>query len=355
MHRRFRLVWLLPFAVPLLVPCLILFLLWDQYRPQPAIPDAPHREILSSDPNLSAIARLDVCIAGAVQDRYLLALDHRLVYLYSDGTPRGPFLRLQDVRETVPSWQSEGTQYPISMAVRDDTLFLTSSLEAQAYDLDTGELLWQSQVLPGHTGNVIVPDQLPGLTIYYTAYNPVQRSAVILTLDPQTGSVIQRADYPLDEPASMIPYSASGFLWLGADGIWLSPNSADPPTWRFHTRGQVARWPLQYGNTLVVSSGFFPQMSVVRLDTGELVWEDLREFVSLPVVYRGLIFALTRGAELVALDPESGHQVRSVTFTALTPEEGSRSYLYTLAATEEIIAVYFGDSCEVFIFASPAA
>jgi len=219
------------------------------------------------------------------------------------------------------------------MAVRDTSLFLTLSVEAQAYNLDTGELLWRNQVLPGHTGNVIVPDQVPGLTIYYTVYNPVRRAAVILTLDPQTGSVIQEVDYPLEEPAAMIPYTGTGVLWLGAEEIWLSPASTDRPLWHYQVRGEVARWPLQYGNALIVSSGFFPQISAIRLDTGQLIWEDLREFVSLPVIYRGLIFALTRGAELVALDPASGHQRRSDTFTPLTPEEGSLSYLYTIAAS----------------------
>ena len=355
MRSRFRLVWLLPFAPPVIFASLILFLVWDQYRPRPLTPDSQPREILLTTLELTLLNSFDKCIAGAVNQNVLLAIDHHVAYVHSDGTPNGPYIRSQDVFQTEASWQSAGTPYPYSMVAFGDRLFLSSSLEVRALSLASGELVWRSEVLPGHAGNVISADPRGALTIYYTQDALPEMAAVILHLDPQTGSLIEKQAYRISDFALMAPFTRQGVLWISGDDIWFSPTPTDPAIWRVETGGRIAQWPPQYHNLLLVSSGFFPEILAIDSDTGEIAWEDQREFASLPVIFRGLVYAITKDAKLIALQPETGQERGSIQFSPQTTQDSSRSHLYAVASSSEILAVYFGDSCQLFVFEPPAA
>lgn len=354
MPRRFRLVWMLPFAVPILFASLVLIQVWDQYRPQPPTPSIQPRDVQTGSAHFRLLALHDICAAGADYDNTVLAIDHQVVYLYSDGTPRGPYIRSQDVFQASPSWQSAGTPYPFSMAAFGDSLFLASSLEVRAYDLRTGDTLWLSRVLPGHAGNAIRADLRHGLTIYYTQDSPLPMSAVVLRLDPETGSLVQKSAYPIPQFALMAPASIDAVLWLSGEDMWLSPTATDLPSWRIRTPGRVAEWPLTFGNLLIVASGLFPQIMAIDMASGQTAWQDQREFVSLPVLHRNMVYALTKNAELVGLDPQTGSERASLQFSP-PATEFRRSYLYAVASSNDILAVYFGDSCQLFVFATPAA
>jgi len=329
---------------------MVVFLLWDDYRPRPAAPSSPPHEILVNRSQLNLLASFQVCVAGAVNDNALLALDHRLVYLYSDGTPFGPRLRLQDLYEASPTWESGETPHPFSMAASDDTLFLSSSLEVRAYSLANGELLWQNMVLPGHTGNVIAQATGQGVTVYYTQDNPVTREATVLTLDPASGDVITKTSYPCQECARMAPLLSNGVLWIGTEHIWRSSSPTDDALWRIDSRPRIALWPVEYEHLIIFSSGFFPSIYAIDAATGSTAWQDDREFASLPVVFRGLLYSITRDSTLSELDPSTGSQLGFIQFSPLEPDIGSRSNLYALASSDEILAAYFGDSCQILVF-----
>ena len=354
MRTRFRLVWLVPLAALLFFVGLIVFSLWYQYRPHPTTPDSAPRSILASSTSLRLVSRLEICADG-IADNPMLAIDHQVIYMHSDGTPMGPYIRLHNVFDTAPVWQSHGTRYPYSMAVLGDNLILSSSLDVWAYGLDSGELRWRSEVLPGHARNVISLDPALGLTIHYTEDTPPQMRAVMLQIEPQTGSLLEKLVYPIPAYALMAPYTNEGVLWVSGEDMWLSPTPTDPPVWRVQTGGQIAGWPIQSSDLFLVSSGLFPKILAIDSATGNVIWQDEREFASTLAMFHGLAYAITKDAALVALEPDTGHQAGSIEFSPQATEASTRSHVYAVVASSDILAAYFGDSCELFVFELPAA
>jgi outer membrane protein assembly factor BamB len=156
----------------------------------------------------------------------------------------------------------------------------------------------------------------------------------------------------------MVPFPDLHYLWLSGNSLWLAPPPPVPEAWRVDTGDSIpgiAMWPVQYGQTTILSPGLYPRIIAVDSASGKDIWEDSREFASLPILFRGTLYALTKDAALVALDPTSGLELARAEFSPSQTEETTRSHIYARSASDEVLVVYFGDSCQMFAFSPSGA
>ena len=357
MTSRFSPKWPNPFALMFAFLAIIIYIIWDSYRVTGSSPALPQRTASSSSLSIQQIASVpDLCIGlGDFRYRRILAIDHRFAYVTYDGTWNGGTLHLFDTIRGKESWVVGDLHSLKSMAASQSALYVIVNWEIRSYDLESGDLLWQSDQLPDRTGYAMVEHPVDKLIVHSSEDLLGKWEAVIREVDPSSGEFISLSRIPLSEYALIAPSASLVYLWLSETELALAPSPDTPAHWRVDTGDRIHSWPIEYKNVVLVSTGFFSRLLAIDVTSGSIIWHDNRDLISGPTVFNGVIYALTKDAQLVGLNPITGNLQGSIRFLPSTTEESTRSHLYAVSSSNDILIVYFGDSCEMFTYKVPDA
>jgi outer membrane protein assembly factor BamB len=357
MSSEFRPRWLLLFLPVLLLIAAVLFLVSDFASERPLSPEIPPRATLSSSLQLKRIGVVsNQCIGPSdFTQQPILAIDDRLAYFTTYGTFQGGVIHLYDTATNEEQWAAGDIEGTWSMAATATNLYASVNWELRAYDLRTGELVWRSDQLPGHSSYAMVPNPVDRIFLHSTDDSHWDSAAVIREFDLFSGKLLSTRRLPIAEFSRIVPSRTLKYLWLSESGLELAADSGNQPTWQVDVGEQIRSWPVELGNLLVLRVGYPSSLFALEASTGRTVWRVEEDLASDPVIFQGKVYAITVDAELVALDPSTGLRIGSIQFSPAVTNGLSRRNLYSVTASDEILVVYFGDSCEILIYAAAAA
>ncbi len=220
------------------------------------------------------------------------------------------------------------------------TIFAVTSLGIDAYDVQTGQLLWSTEL---GQGRVPVRPQLDGsvLRIYY--------GETVYELDLVSGKII--SSLPRQELYWMVSHieihQPSPELMVGKDRItgqqvWENHNPAfslDPPPQDFDQHKLVVK---------TVGRG----ICALDLDTGEYIWCRSETYISNPAIHyvMGIGYVLREGFVLEKIDLQTGTVLAETTFlpSPVTPDVHNYGYPYYVSLDGNTLLLLFGDSQQLF-------
>jgi outer membrane protein assembly factor BamB len=220
------------------------------------------------------------------------------------------------------------------------TIFAVTSLGVDAYDVQTGQLLWSTEL---GQGRVPVRPQLDGLVlrIYY--------GETMYELDPVSGKII--SNVPRQNLYWIVGHIEIHQLSLkhmvGKDRItgkqiWESYNQVfylDPPPQEFDD------------HTLLVKT-IDRGICALGLDTGEYTWCRSETYISnLAIHYiTGVGYVLREGFVLEKIDLRTGTVLAETTFlpSPVTPDVRNYGYPYYVSLDSNKLLLLFGDSQQLF-------
>lgn len=229
----------------------------------------------------------------------------------------------------------DGTQ-----KISGDTTF--GAGKVRAYDTDSGNMAW-SKVVPGARG----VDTLVATNSTVSVDGAFSSSNYLLTAE--TGDVLGATEKP-------------NFVWFTDDGISYERNKSFPfqardiktneIIWQ-NTDGYYPSQPPTLTESVIVArSGdtkFLGTVFAVDNATGDLIWE-YKDVLSNVTVDSSTAFFLTSDIKLIAIDIETGEILDQMVFTSNLIQDGTSDIHYFVAASNNIVLVYLGDSQQLFAF-----
>lgn len=213
-----------------------------------------------------------------------------------------------------------------------------------AYEVGSGEILW-SQPIPGTRDiNSLVASNS---TI---SIDGGSRSDDYYLLDTQTGEIIStlaKSTHGLPMPGANVNMA----YWYDNESNPQAPDVVNIATWAKKFE-QIFQPPILTEHAILIrrEPGKKPG-SVASLDknSGEIIWETPNNVISNVATNGVAAFFLTSSAKLIVLDIETGEEIGFVNFSNadFAPD---RTQSYFVAANENQVFVFLGDSNQLFAF-----
>ncbi|MEK6751538.1 MAG: PQQ-binding-like beta-propeller repeat protein, partial [Chloroflexota bacterium] len=276
-----------------------------------------------------------------------------LFYVAHDNNGRTSWLSVIDTTSGSMLWKSDSLPFSEnSLAVDERRLFLALSAKILAYDLFTGDVLWETQErLPDRTQYKMYAkdDHL----IVYSAEDsaPENTMQIVRVYDSRSGILESIKSETISQDASYLLKTNTNDYWTDRTAIWSIDNQTKQQKWSMLIDGPVQYQPLLIGNKLVFASGIFSDVTAIDNDTGNQVWKYSERIISNLTMESGIIYAIREDAAVVAINLFTGEELGYITVTpGFTEESGSRVKSYLVAAANGMVFAYYGDSQELIAF-----
>ncbi len=286
-----------------------------------------------SEPTLQN--ELSAVLAGG---RVILLTDRQ----YSEYVYTPMLLTALNVENGQLLWQTPlGSEGSVNSATHDaERLYLVSSFRVYAFDLNTGQPLWETEAFPGHTGYYFRPwDSTAPLHLYADTKKTI-------LIDPHTGAVLG------EEPAGeLLSYQDFDFATHSGQleakdnrtGITLwQMNDSQPP------QSHMALWPSFADSDVIFRTGVLTySLSRRETQTGLILWDTEPVYISDFALSGDKVYILRQDNALVTLDARSGQVLDEV---AISGPEPDLQQDYWVATQPPYLLVFFGNTSELIVF-----
>ncbi len=230
---------------------------------------------------------------------------------------------------------------------------LDASSQVGAIDVATGRRIWQTDLVPSETrgssfgGGVAAGDDL---LFAATGY------AEVIALNPADGSIVWRKHIP--GPARGAPTVIKGRVFAQTlDNQTLALSAKDGEILWTHTgiletAGLLGAVSPAADASIVVAPYSSGELHALRLDNGRSVWQDnltairrvgalsgLADIRGMPVIDRGLVFAVSHSGRTVAIDERTGTRVWDQEIGGVDTPWPAGDFVYQLTNENELVAM----------------
>ena len=239
--------------------------------------------------------------------------------------------------------------------VADGRIFTIDSVaEISAFDANTGEQLWsldprlEDGEEDGFGGGLALAH---GLLFASTGFGHV------LALDPTNGALVWRQDIGIPMRAAPVAAGKRVFAITYDNQLWVLSADDGAVQWSHagisETAGLLgAAAPAVDGDIVIVpySSG---ELLALRVENGRTVWTDslgsqrpgtgslsaLNDINGSPVIDRGVVYAISHGGHLVAIDVRTGTRVWEQDIAGLNTPWIAGEYLFVVTVDGDVVCL----------------
>ena len=248
-------------------------------------------------------------------------------------------------------WCEAGIPPVHSMVSDGRRLFVAVNWEIRAYDFATGDMLWRTEELPGHTGYDLHLWREDRLKVYSIDDRAWARHAIMRVIGTEHGAEKAVVRVEVSGDARLVLDLGRVAYWADGEEFWATEGIFGPEVWRSRLDGRVYDRPtIIRGLVLVTTMGYYSKIIAYDVGTGRIVWSPGYRFVSNIEVTDGVVYALAEDARLLALDVRTGEVLNSVHFWPAKTDVDVRTNAYHVRRAGEMLLTYFGDSQELIAF-----
>ncbi len=225
-----------------------------------------------------------------------------------------------------------------ALAVDATHVYAMAHFKIQAYDLNNGHLLWESQEFPSHRSYDL---RLDGEMLYVR-----DRPDKTYYLDVNTGDILDSVLLPTGEGFWLLAQLPTFDLHTSQTELRAVDKATQRVLWSIGTQGigSFDQPPVLLGNVLLF--GNWEHVLAVDPQTGHVRWRNQDPFfASNFVVVGNFLYALDYNARLVRLDVNTGQETGYIQFEPASTNVSEKRYW--VAADRQMLFVSFGDSQEL--------
>lgn len=260
------------------------------------------------------------------------------VFLIASTSPNEPLSLLRiGISDNQTLWTHPA--YNAKLAYNSKYLFIGEKGVVTAVDMNSGEQVWRTQ--------------LPvSKAISYIAANGEDVSVDVIptyfyAIDANTGQISLSTSSTQDRPY-FYGYHETLEFHVAARSVWAEDKESGETIWKESLGLTLIESPLLSNDLLLVKEGQIGSVYAFDTATGAVVWQSQEKAVSNVVVDNSIGYFLTMNAQLLALNAETGQLLAALNFLPQTLNEPFERGYY-VAAHNGMVAVYFGDSRELFL------
>lgn len=245
------------------------------------------------------------------------------------------------------AWESDYIDHLDSLHTQNNYLYVGTLRYVSAFDTATGNLLWEGAEQP--------INKKGSLDVYATddqvqVYDFIENT--LYFLDQQTGQTLEELNHPfIFFKKDDIIYSGCGYGFK-TPCLYATNSINGEPLWSHNFNGLVHFWPIfSYDNEMLINAG--RQIYAIDVRNGEIIWRsDSANFITGVALGDDTAYALRYDAAIVGFDPKTGEQNGLIEISPNRTLEDDGSYVkhYAIAASDEFVAVYYGNSEELIVF-----
>lgn len=296
--------------------------------------------------------RSNLLLLNTEADRLYVYGNQLFFVSYEDG---GKTRRLESLNAKTGTllWKTGPLPFsPNSLAIDGQRLYLALSSKIIVYDLSTGEVLWEDALLGNRTTYQVFP--IGETLLVYSeedASSEGYEEQVVRKYDSRSGFLrgIDRNKTP-QKNSSLLLKTPDFEYWTDVKSLWSINKEVNQEQWKIKIDNRVEYKPLLIDSKLIFASGIFSDLICVDNISGHQVWKYGDKIVSDLVAMRGIIYAIKTDATIVGIDSTTGKEVGYIGIEPNVMETSSRSHAYLVAASEDMLFVYYGDSQELIAF-----
>ena len=238
--------------------------------------------------------------------------------------------------------------------VVDGQIFtLDIDFNLRAFDMTTGDENWRTDIQSQFEDDPVISGGLAfgeGLVFATNGYNEV------LALNPKDGAIVWRKLIPTPSRAAPTVINQRVFVTtLDNRLIALSANDGSN-LWEYtgitETAGLIGAASPAANNEIVVPVFTSGELTALRVQNGSVAWSDnlsrirrfggsssISDIKALPVLDQGLVFAISFGGRLVAIDQRSGVRVWQRDIAGSNTPWVAGNHVFVLSADNELVAL----------------
>lgn len=236
----------------------------------------------------------------------------------------------------------------------EKTIFtLDSESHLSAFDIETGKQLWRFDVTSPKEEDPVIGGGIAfsGGVLYVTnGYNE------ILAMNPENGKIFWRK--PIPSPARAAPTVMEDRIFLTTlDDRLIALSTADgSQIWEYkglnEIAGLVGAASAAANRDIVVPVFTSGEITALRIENGSVAWTDnlanlksvgglagLADIRGLPVIDKGLVFAVSYSGKMVAIDERSGTRVWQREIGGAQTPWLAGNYIFVLSASNQLVAM----------------
>jgi outer membrane protein assembly factor BamB len=283
----------------------------------------------------------------------LYVYDNQLLFVsFEEG---GNTMRLKSLNAKTGAvlWETEPLPfYANSLAIDAKRVYLALSSKIIVYDLSTGEVLWEDALLGGRTAYWVYP--MGGTLLIYSEEDVSSQGdeeQVIRKYDTQSGLLMSVDRIGIDQKySSLLLKTLTHDYWTDTEMLWAINNETKEEQWKVAIDNRVQYQPLLVDTKLIFASGIFSDLIGIDNISGHQIWKYEAQIVSDLTAKSGIVYAIRKDAEIVAIDSSTGKEVGHIGVEPRVTETSTRSNAYLIAVSEDMLFVYYGDSQELIAF-----
>lgn len=295
------------------------------------------REVIASPQFVSLWTRSNVFMR-AREDLPLLLIDERVFLIASTDQNKTLSLLGLDISDGQTAWtQSRGGSH---IAQNSKYLFLGEQGLVTAFDLYSGERVWRTRLpVPKGVAYIVADEDEVSVDVAPTHF---------YVMDANTGEIIDSSTATQTPPFFYSDHETLEFHVAGSS-VWAVNRQSGERIWRQDLNIEIVQSPLLSGNRLLVKEGHLALVYAFDTATGALIWQSQEKAASSLAVNNSILYYLTLNGQLMAVNAETGQSLATLDFTPDTPLTDPYERGYYVAAHNGMVAVYFGDSRELFL------
>jgi hypothetical protein len=323
-----------------------------QFAPGPTLTPAPSRTVIANNLGWHEIWRRTVGpIYGSknVSVPIMAVAGHTLVtpVMPTDGTR----VIAIDVRDGQTLWSLHVLipDWPPTPPLGVDTLYADSKRVYIAVptkifgtQLSNGSLVWETNVLPGHTGYYVYPE------IHDNNLQVYSNEVKLYSIQADTGQIMSVQKYP---DGFLFEVSGASYSTTAID-LSCTDASSGQQRWKIATSGDVRRWPVFFQpDRMIFEAGWGTASTLAAVNTtsGHILWQTPKDIASNFVVQGNAVYTIDINGVLTSRNAVDGHEVGQMKFSGAPPDVDHATQ-YWVAASDSMLFVYFGDSQELIAF-----
>lgn len=240
---------------------------------------------------------------------------------------------------------------PIVVDGRIFTIDAEASL--RAFNAEDGRLLWKADLHKEGEDDSVIAGGLgfaENMLYVTNGYNEV------MALDPETGEMVWRKD--ITAPSRAAPSVLNGRVFVSTldNKLVVLDASNGDFLWDYQgireSAGLVGAASAALSNDVVIPAFSSGEVSALRVANGSVAWTDnlsnvraigglsgISDVKALPVVDKGLVFAVSFGGKMVAIDERSGQRVWQRNITGSETPWVAGNHVFVLSSDNQLIAL----------------
>ena len=333
----------------------------------PPTPSSHSKKIVTGNLPLQELWRWSGVVGGRGDPPKIIIQDEFIVFAYGVAEKH---ISVFDARTGNEVWMSDDIRNLSSLDIDRDRIYVGTLKNVRAYQLGTGRQVWYAlQQPPYKRGGLYVYSTDGKLEVYDVDLSGTPRNKRLYILNPQTGETLDIIDRPdIFFRSGTIYYETR---WIGgsfSSHLTAKDEVGGDALWRLDFEGSPKRWPSVVDNIMYLDAG---NIYAIDAETGNIHWQyDAVQPVTSPqtgietipennyiprVAYEdGMVYVVRSDATIVGLDGQTGQEVGQIEIDSppnyFDSDGFFRDTFYTIAVSDEFVAVYYNDSQELIVF-----